>query len=145
MGSLTLPASGIIYLDTSPVIYSVEKHPDFFPLLTPLWVAASSTPIKIITSELTLLESFVGPLKNNDPVLLNRYELTLKGSDTELLPISEAILREAANLRAQFNLKTPDSIHAASGLSSGCVQFITNDSIFRRVPGLNVVVLQELL
>lgn len=98
-----------------------------------------------MTSELTLLETFVGPLKNNDPVLLSRYEQTLKASDTELLPISEAILREAANLRAQFNLKTPDAIHAASGLFSGCVQFITNDGIFRRVPGLNVVVLHELL
>ena len=145
MGSLTLPASGIIYLDTSPIIYSVEKHPDFSPLLLPLWAAAKTSPIKIVTSELALLETFVGPLKNNDLVLLSRYEQTLKSADFELLPISEALLRDAANLRAQFNLKTPDAIHAATGLHASCVQFITNDGIFRRVTGLKVVVLSDLL
>ena len=98
-----------------------------------------------MTSELALLETFVGPLKNNDLVLLSRYEQTLKSADFELTPISEALLREAANLRAQFNLKTPDAIHAATGLHVGCVQFITNDGIFRRVTGLNVVVLSDLL
>jgi hypothetical protein len=44
-----------------------------------------------MTSELTLLETFAGPLKNNDQVLLDGYEQTLKGSETQLLPISEAI------------------------------------------------------
>lgn len=73
------------------------------------------------------------------------YERALTIAETKLLPITNDLLRQAASLRAQFNLKTPDAIQAASGLSSGCVQFITNDSIFRRVPGLNVVVLHELL
>ncbi len=145
MGALTLPTSGVIYLDTAPIIYTVEKHPDYYPLLEPLWIAAKTTPIEIVTSALALLETFTGPLKNNDQILLSRYEQTLKASDTALIPITEQILREAAALRAQFNLKTPDAIHAASGLSSGCVQFITNDSIFRRVPGLTVALLHELL
>ena len=30
-------------------------------------------------------------------------------------------------------------------LASGCVQFITNDPAFRRVTGLNVVVLSEFI
>lgn len=145
MGSLTLPASGVIYLDTSPIIYSVEKHADFSSLLMPLWAAAKASPIKIVTSELALLETFVGPLKNNDLILLSRYEQTLKSADFELIPISESLLRDAAYLRAQFNLKTPDAIHAASALACGCAQFITNDGIFRRVTGLNAIVLSELL
>jgi hypothetical protein len=32
MGSLTLPSAGVIYLDTPPFIYTVEKHKDFYPL-----------------------------------------------------------------------------------------------------------------
>jgi len=29
MGSLTLPSSGAVYVDTAPVIYSLEKHADY--------------------------------------------------------------------------------------------------------------------
>jgi len=29
VGSLILPASGLVYLDANAVIYSVEKHPVF--------------------------------------------------------------------------------------------------------------------
>ena len=28
MGSLSLPDSGIIYVDTAPIIYTVERHAD---------------------------------------------------------------------------------------------------------------------
>ncbi len=40
MGTLVLPRSGQVYLDANPIIYSVEKHPVFGPLLRPLWQAA---------------------------------------------------------------------------------------------------------
>jgi predicted nucleic acid-binding protein len=73
------------------------------------------------------------------------YEQTLTASDVRLIPITEDLLRQTAQIRAQTNLKTPDAIHAATALASGCVQFITNDPAFRRVTGLNVVVLSELI
>ncbi len=33
MGTLILPASGLVYLDANPLIYTVEKHPVYGPLL----------------------------------------------------------------------------------------------------------------
>jgi len=42
MGSLSLPASGTIYVDTAPIIYSVERHPDYEFLLLPLWTEADA-------------------------------------------------------------------------------------------------------
>jgi hypothetical protein len=42
---LTLPASGLVYLDANPVIYTVEKHPVYGPLLQPLWLAAQAKAI----------------------------------------------------------------------------------------------------
>jgi hypothetical protein len=42
MGSLTVPSSGLVYFDTNPVIYSVEKNPTYWPLLEPLWQAAKA-------------------------------------------------------------------------------------------------------
>jgi predicted nucleic acid-binding protein len=145
MGSLNLPVSGLIYVDTSPVIYSVEKTPDFYPWLLPLWQAAKSGQIELVTSELTLLESLVVPLRRKDTVLIDAFERALTAAETDLAPITIDILRDAAQLRADTNLKTPDAIHAATALAQGCVQFITNDPAFRRVTGLNVVVLSELI
>jgi len=55
------------------------------------------------------------------------------------------ILERAAQLRAATNLKTPDAIHAATALEHGCTLFVTNDSTFRRVPGLPVTILADLL
>ncbi|MDZ8239489.1 MAG: PIN domain-containing protein [Nostoc sp. ChiQUE01a] len=145
MGQLILPSSSVIYIDTPVVIYSVEWNPDYYSLLQPLWLKFQTGEIQIISSELILMETLVLPLKNNDTFLLNAYEELLLSENMQLVPISQPVLRQAANLRATTNLKTPDAIHAATALSVNCNQFITNDKGFRNVPGLPVIILSEVL
>jgi predicted nucleic acid-binding protein len=99
----------------------------------------------MVGSQLLLLEVLTGVLKRNDAELLFDYEQVLQASELQLLPINRSILREAARLRATINLKTPDAIHAATALSVGCVQLITNDADFRRVTNLNVIILKDLI
>ena len=48
MGTLILPASGLVYLDANSVIYTVEKHPVYGPLLHPLWQAAQAKLIEVV-------------------------------------------------------------------------------------------------
>ncbi|MDZ8023803.1 MAG: type II toxin-antitoxin system VapC family toxin [Nostoc sp. DedQUE01] len=145
MGQLILPLSGVIYIDTPVVIYSVEWNPDYYSLLQPLWLKFQTGEIQIISSELILMETLVLPLKNNDTFLLNAYEELLLSENMQLVPINQSILRQAANIRATTNLKTPDAIHAATALSVNCNQFITNDKGFRNVPSLAVIILSEVL
>ncbi|MBC7910711.1 MAG: PIN domain-containing protein [Pyrinomonadaceae bacterium] len=143
MGQLNLPASGVVYLDTAPIIYSIEKHADYWVLMRPLWEASQAGQIVIASSELSLLETLVGPLKSGDHNLAADYERLLTATELRLLPVTASILKDAARLRAQTNLKTPDAIHAATALASGSAQFITNDVAFKRVPNLPVVILKE--
>lgn len=145
MGTLNIPASSLVYVDTSPVIYSVEKFPEYVPLLAPLWLRLQAREIEIVSSELILMETLVLPLRNSNSSLINAYEQLLISSEMRLIPISQSILREAANLRATTNLKTPDAIHAATALSVNCNQFITNDKGFRNIPGLPVAILSDVL
>ncbi|KAB8314635.1 type II toxin-antitoxin system VapC family toxin [Tolypothrix campylonemoides VB511288] len=145
MGTLNIPAYSLVYVDTSTVIYSVEKFPEYVPLLAPLWLKLQAGEIKIVSSELILMETLVLPLRNSNSILINAYEQLLISSEMQLIPISQSILRQAANLRATSNLKTPDAIHAATALSVSCNQFITNDKGFRNVPSLPVVILSEVL
>jgi predicted nucleic acid-binding protein len=145
VGTLTLPTSGLVYLDANPLIYSVEKHPVFGPLLQPLWQAAQAKSIDVISSDLVLMEVLVGPLKSGDAALESAYEQALFGTDMRLISITHLLLREAARLRATTKLKTPDAIHAATAAHAGCVLFVTNDTGFRGIAGLPVVILDDLL
>ena len=115
MGTLRVPPSGSVYLDANSVIYSVERHPAFAPLLLPLWQAAQSKSIEIISSERTLMETLVGAFKSQNAALIHAYEQIFQQPQTRLLPITRAILREAAQLRVTTKLKTPDAVHRFIG------------------------------
>ena len=115
MGSLNLPTSGLVYIDANTAIYSVERHPVYGPLLLPLWQAAASGSLEVVSSELILLETLIGPLKSGDTVLALDYERLFQQPQTRLIPISQPVLRDAAQLRASIaSLRTPDGIHAAT-------------------------------
>lgn len=145
MGALILPASGLVYLDANPIIYSVEKHPVYWPLLQPVWQAAKGKTIEIVSSDLALMETLVGPLKSGNAALASAYEQLYRQAQTRLLPITHPILRGAAQLRAATKLKTPDALHAATALEAGCALFVTNDPDFRRVASLPLAILDDLL
>jgi predicted nucleic acid-binding protein len=123
----------------------VEKHPDYWPLLQPLWRAAQGKTIEIVSSDLVLMEVLVGPLKSGNTALVLAYEQLFQQAQTRLLPITHVILREAPRLRTTTKLKTPDALHAATAMNAGCVLFVTNDAAFRSVVGLSLVVLGDLL
>lgn len=145
MGQLTLPSSATVYLDTSVIIYTVEANPIYYSLLQPLWLKFQTGEIELVTSELTLMETLVLPLRNANTGLVSDYEQILLSSEIQLVSISRSVLKAAANLRATTNLKTPDAIHAATSLDAGCTLFLTNDSGFRNFPNLPVVILSEVL
>lgn len=144
MGQLILPAGSAVYLDVPPVIYSVEKHADFEPVLQQFWIDAKSGKYTVTTSELTLLEVLVQPIRLGRHSLIATYETFLLNSDIQLIPIDAAVLREAARLRATQNFKTPDAIHAASAILSNCTHLVTNDPSFRRLTTINVTILSDL-
>lgn len=144
MGTLSIPVSGLVYFDANSLIYTVEKHPVYGPLLQPLWQAAKAKTIEVVSSELALLETLVGPIKRGDITLENDFKQALLGTEMRLLPITQPILWAAARLRATTKLKTPDALHAATALESGCVLFVTNDVGFRAVANLPLVLLDDL-
>jgi predicted nucleic acid-binding protein len=145
VGQLTLPASGVVYVDTSAVIYRVERIEPYLTVSLPLWDALDAGTQPVATSELTLLEVLVKPLRAGNTTLAALYRnVLLSTTGLTCLPVSRDVLESAANLRAAHALKTPDAIHAAAALRAGCVMFVTNDSTFRRVSGLNVEVLAEI-
>lgn len=99
-----------------------------------------------MTSVLALTEGLVYPLRSGNSQLVQRYrDLLLNSDDFQVLPINAAIAEIAADLRARYNLRTPDAIQIATAISSSCDAFLTNNGRdFRRVTELNVIILNEL-
>ena len=141
---MTLPDTGPVYLDTSPFIFSVERVEPYRTLLEPVWSLAQAGRFEIVTSDLVVLETLVKPLRENDIVLEHLFRSLLDTREVRLIPATRPIWEQAAHLRAATGLKTPDALHAATAQLAECTLFITNDSDFRRVDGLPVVVLRDI-
>ncbi|MCA9011419.1 MAG: PIN domain-containing protein [Planctomycetaceae bacterium] len=146
MGSITLPNSGVIAVDANIVIYTVEKHPKYSPLLRPLWESVETGKLVVVMSELVLLETLVGPYRAGLSQLAADYESFLSFTGIRLVPISPAILRAAAEMRAKVpKLRSPDAIHAVTAIHQAASCFLTNDLGFRNIAGFNVILLDEAL
>jgi predicted nucleic acid-binding protein len=145
MGVIVLPPSGPAYADASAVIYAIERIEPYYSAGLPLWDALDAGTQQVVTSELTVLEVLVKPLRDGDLALADLYrQVLLATTNLFCRPISLAVLERAALIRAQQRLRAPDAIHAAEALESGCSIFVTNDPDFSRVPGLSVAVLGDI-
>jgi predicted nucleic acid-binding protein len=144
MGQLSVPATGKVYVDTNAIIYHVERVEPYYTAGVTLWDALDQGRVEVETSELALLEVLVKPLRDGNLPVANLFRAVLLGTiGLTCHPISRQVLEAGAQLRAQFNLKTPDAIHAATAIAARSVAFVTNDAGFRRVPHLPVQVLSE--
>ncbi len=142
---MTLPSHGAIYLDTSAIIYSVERVEPYLTVLAPAWRQAEAGRFVIVCSELVVAETLVRPIREGNAGLAAAFQAVFAAPDVQLLTATRRHWEDVARLRAETGLAVPDALHAATALRAGCALFVTNDTDFRRVEGLPVVVLDDLL
>jgi len=111
-----------VYLDSCTAIYLVEEHPAFCAAIEH---ALAQLEGIVCYSPLTELECLVLPLRLERKDLLDKFNrffiLNLR------LDMPDAVYREAARLRAEFGIKTPDALHLATARHHGCTELWTND------------------
>jgi predicted nucleic acid-binding protein len=135
-----------VYLDTNIFIYAIEGYPDFVDELNQLFDSIDAGNFRAFTSELTLAEALVRPLMDGNLEIQAVYQQALQSSEVlEVVVVSRDVLIEAARLRAIANLRLPDAIHGATAILSGCETFLTNDRRLTALPGIEVVVLSEVI
>lgn len=145
MGLRTLVGAGPVAIDTAVFIYFVERHPTYAALVRPLFEAADRGDLLLVTSAVTLLEVQVVPYRVGDSALAERYEALLTRSrGLTMVDLDRGLLRTAAQLRARFNVRTPDALQLAAALSSRCTAFVTNDRRLPDIVGLRVLQLRDL-
>jgi predicted nucleic acid-binding protein len=130
------------FIDTAPLIYFIEGHSKYQDKLFEIFKANDQGQILFQTSTLTLLEVLVQPIRLNRKDLVERYKHILTTSlNIEIFDIDVAVAREAAQLKADYNLKTPDAIQIASGILNTSTIFLTNDIDLKRVDKIEVATL----
>jgi Predicted nucleic acid-binding protein, contains PIN domain len=132
-------------IDTAPFIYFVERHPDYLGLMREIIRRIDAGEIEAVSSVVTLTEVLTHPLRFKNVLLAQRYrDVLYRSRNFRLLPIDASIAEVAANLRARYNLRTPDALQLATAIRAGCDAFLTNDATLKKVTELKVLVLSEL-
>ena len=134
-----------IGLDTSIFIFKVEENPKYLDLVNPVFSWLIDSDGQAVTSTITMLELLVQPYRLRDErragsfyVLLSTYP------HLQWIAPTLKIADSAARLRGQHNLSAMDAIQAATALASGAQGFVSNDTAFRRVGQLDVLILEDL-
>jgi predicted nucleic acid-binding protein len=144
MGLVDILIGKTVFIDTSPFIYFIEGQSQYKFDLQKVFKANDQGRIKMMTSVITLLEVLVLPLKLNRSDLADEYEKILTASPhMEILQIEIETVKIAAQIRATYQLKTPDAIQIATAIQCNADIFLTNDKDLKRVTELEVITLQS--
>jgi len=134
----------IAFFDASALIYLIESRPPFAGKARESLqrLEAAHSPLAAAVSRLSWLECRVGPMKTNDAFLLSAYDAFFARPDLVWVELQREVVELAAAIRAREGLRTPDALQAASCLQLGPQhRFLTGDTAFRRVSGLQVELL----
>ncbi len=132
MGKVSAELGQRVYFDANIIIYAVEGYSPYIDQIRALMAAVNTGEIIAVTSELTLAEVLVKPLKDQNPAIQQAYRTFLTPTAAfDVVSVSRRVLEDAAQWRATTKLKLPDAIHLATALHHQCDSFLSNDDGFR--------------
>jgi predicted nucleic acid-binding protein len=131
----------LIYLDANVVIRLVEGDAATRAPLVARLTPALGVPGSLVESQLTRLECRSKSLRAGDLVTLTQFDVFFAGVELVLVEVSAAVVERATELRAKYNLRTPDALHYATAVEVGTAMFLTGDRGLSRCSEVPVEVL----
>jgi predicted nucleic acid-binding protein len=124
------------YIDANVFVEMFEKNSNVSAQLRRLFVHVEETALSRFTSELTLAELLVKPMKDRNAKLVEPYTGFMQsGPMMEVVSIDRQMLYTAAMTRAEDgSTKLPDAIHVATALERECHWFVTGDRAIKSSP-----------
>lgn len=135
-----------IYMDTNTFIAFAEGVESARAPVSDLFSGADSKKWQLVTSELTLAEVLIRPLRLGQQELIALYEQLLAPREGLLRqPVSLEILRTSAQPGGALGMKLADAIHAATAHEFSCQFLITEDKRVRSFEQVVVLRLADLV
>jgi len=133
-----------IGIDTAPLIYFIEENQNYIGVVKPFFEAMDRDEVKVVTSTITLLEVLVHPLRKKNSELASEYRDILLNSKLLTIEVTNTIAEQAAQLRVDYNIRTPDAIQISACLNAGATHFFTNDIRLPEIPSIQMLSLDSL-
>ena len=127
MGSM-IPKGSRVLLDTVALIYFLEENKRYSKKAEKIFGRIESGELQGVMANLVFAELLVPLYRSGDPQaaagLSNRL---INFRNLEVITLTTEISREAARLRADYGLRTPEAIHGATAIINQATGILTND------------------
>lgn len=134
-----------IGIDSNVVIYALEGASPESELASVVFDLMAAGAFEGVLSILGLIEVLVAPARQEGDALAQRYADELGDLDGfTIAAIDRDVAIEAAHIRAS-GAGLADAIHLGTARASGASAFLTNDRGIRPPPGLEVILLADLI
>jgi predicted nucleic acid-binding protein len=114
-----------VNLDTN-IFITVKNQEPHFEYCKQIIDKIENKVLNGVMSTIVLMEVLVGFFQNNEKNAANAFANKAM-LNYDLISVDHEIAKKAANIRAQYGIKLPDAIIAATTLLSECDYFITKN------------------
>jgi predicted nucleic acid-binding protein len=135
-----------IALDTSVFIYQLEANARYLTLTDSVFSSVERAGREAVTSTITMTELLVPSYRGNDEHRVDAfYGLLSTYPNLQWIAPDLETADLAAKLRAQYRLRTPHAVQAATALRAQATGLITNDPAFARIEEFETAILDQFL
>lgn len=129
-------------LDTSLLIYHLEDIEPYADLTEIIFASIAEGSLRAVLSTISVTELLVQPFAKRQQDRITTFEqFLLSLPNTDLIPPSYSVTKEAARLRAKYMIRTPDALLISTALGEKAEAFLTNDSRLRGLKGEGITIL----
>ena len=134
------------FLEDGYLLYYIEENHKYLQFLEKLFSENSKEKFLFQTSVITLIEVLIYPMRQKEYQLVKKYQNILCNSPTiDIFEINAEIAINAAQYRARYGLKTPDSIQVATAVNANADFFLTNDIKLKSIKEIEILILDEII
>lgn len=134
-----------VYLDSSIFIYHFENKLPFSEYTKLIFELGEKGEITLGTSSLTFTEITPIIFRSGSKKILSIYfSIDQPPLSTKIINLDKEIAFLAGEIRAEYNFKTPESIHLASAMSAKYDIFLTNDKNLVKCKDIKILLITEI-
>lgn len=129
----------VVGIDSSLFMYVWNRHPEFLEAAKKILTEVQDGREWGVLAEIGIIELLTGPKKHGRYAEAKEYkEKILNFPNLFIKNLNNNIVELASDLRAKYNLRTPDAIHIATAIDAGATVFYTNDKALKKVKEIKI-------
>ncbi|MFQ5746802.1 MAG: PIN domain-containing protein [Gemmatimonadota bacterium] len=141
-----LQDAGRVHIDARVLALHVAASARHVDLTRQLFAGLRAGEFNAQTSSMSIFQIVVEPFRRGDEETAGQAERWLSAlPGLEVLPVTAAVARQAAQVKAQLGGRTERAVQLATALEGGARLFLTDRSSIRRIAGMQLEALEAFL